>query len=740
MHFPLRTSLFAALFTLVAATFAVAQDGAEPTKLLRYPDIFENQVVFCYAGDIWKSDLDGQNVVRLTAHPGLENFPKFSPDGRWIAFTGQYDGDDQVYVIPSQGGVPKQLTYYPTPFASAPRRGFDAQVLGWTPDSQRVMFRSKRGSDGVDSLTNIYLVAVDGSVSAEGGLPESIGTPVAGAGDLSNDGRKLLYSPLFRDFRHWKRYEGGWAQYLLIFDRETGEFTEVPTTPRTDRDPMWLGDVAYFVSDRDGTMNIYKYVPEDEENPVQKITDSTEWDVRFASSDGRSQIVYEFGGALRVYNAENGETRELSICVPGDGLAARPSRVKVADKIESFDLSPKGERALFVARGEVFTVPQSDGNGAPRNLTKTSGAHDRCAVWSPDGKWIAFFSDETGEDQVYVIDQLGEHAKIQLTESLRCKLDDLTWAPDGSALSFRDAYNHLWALKLKINEETQKPENDGLVEVARDYFAHFPRATWSPDGAYLAYELGQSHDFTSIFIWEKATGESRRVTDPSFQNDSPAWSADGDWLFFIGRREFYPQFSSVEWNFAGDRFDGIFAMALRKDVKNIFAPKSDEAATDAEEDVKDAEETAEAKKIDFDGIENRVVRLPIGSENYERLSAAKDVLYFVKTGASYYGRESDVKPTLLAFDLKTQKLGTFLDDCGSYALSTGGKLLARKDGWKLYDATASAGEAKSFSTDGLVVDLVPAEEWAEIYDEVWRRFRDYFYVKNMHGVDWEALG
>ena len=742
--------LAAALFaTAPLAAPVFAQDDAapapEPTKLLRYPDVFENQVAFCYAGDIWKSDLDGKNVVRLTAHAGQEVFPKFSPDGKWIAFTGQYDGDDQVYVIPSTGGEPRQLTYYPTPFAAAPRRGVEAQTLGWTPDGKQVMFRSKRDSNSVDSLTNIYLVSVDG------GLPTKIGTPVAGAGDLSPDGKRLVYSPLYRDFRHWKRYEGGWAQYLLIFNRETNEFAEIPTTPRTDRDPMWVGDRVYFVSDRDGTLNLYKYVPEEVEKPVQKLTDSTTWDVRWASSDGKSQIVYEYGGLLRVYNAETGETRELSIVVPHDGLAARPKRVSVSDKLESYGLSPKGERALFVARGDVFTVPQE--NGLVRNLTQTSGAHERSAVWSPDGRWVAFFSDETGEDQVYIIDQKGEKGKIQLTDSLTCKLDSLEWAPNGSALSFRDARNHLWALLLR-SEDDGTPSRDKLVEVARDKYAGFPDAVWSPCGRYLAYAIKSENEYRAIYVWDKEKSESVRVTDPMFDNGSPAWSQDGDWLFFIGQREYYPQFSSIEWNFAGDRFDGIFAMALRKDVKNIFAPKSDEAeVAEAEEaktdenadDAKDGEaqdaETADAKEIDFDGIESRVVRLPISSENYGGLSAAKDVLYFVQTTASYYGRGTDGKSVLKSFDLKTLKVNDFATGIGGYALSAdGSKILVSQGGYKMYDVAPTAGSAKTFSTNGLAVDLNPREEWNEIFEEVWRRFRDYFYVRNMHGLDWNAVG
>ncbi len=738
--------LTAAFFCVVVAARAVSSLQAQengtpspnPTKLLRYPDVFENQVVFCYAGDLWKSDFDGQNVVRLTAHPGQELFPKFSPDGKQIAFTGQYDGDDQVYVIPAEGGEPKRLTYYPTPFAKAPRRGVDAQVLGWTPDGKNVMFRSKRDSNDVDSLTNIYLVSVDG------GLPVGIGTPVAGAGDLSPDGRKLLYSPLFRDFRHWKRYEGGWAQYLMIFDRETKEFTQLPTTPRTDRDPMWLGDVPYFASDRDGTMNLYRFVQGDEGFKAEKLTDSTVWDVRWASSDGKDQIIYELGGLLRVYNAASGETRELSIVVPHDGLASRPSRVDASKNIENYEISPDGKRAAFAARGDIFTVPLE--RGQTRNLTNSSGAHDRAPIWSPDGRWIAFISDESGEDQIYVIDQKGEKAKIQLTTSLRCKIDSPQWSPDGKGIAFRDAMNRLWVLNLKRDDLSKAPEVESLKEIARDKFGNFPGYEWSRDGAYLAYELGEETEYSAIYIWEKASGESRRVTDPTFNNFSPAWSDDGNWLFFLGQREFYPQFSSIEWNFAGDRFNGVFALALRKDVENIFVTKSDEAAEtevakegdDKEE--KKSDESSEAKKIDFDGIEGRVVRLPIPSENYRGLSCAGSFLYFIQDPEEFYGRESNGSSCLKAFDLEKLSLSTFADKVGGYVLSGDHKKILTGSGYRLYDVGAKGGDAKAFSTGDMYCDLVPSEEWNEIFEEVWRRFRDYFYSPNMHGLDWNAVG
>ncbi|MDO5582169.1 MAG: S41 family peptidase, partial [Planctomycetia bacterium] len=729
------------------------------TRLLRYPDIWKDQIVFSYGGDLWKVSAKGGNAIRLTSHEGLELSPKFSPNGKWIAFTSQYDGDEQVFIIPSEGGMPRQLTWYPAPGPNPPRRGFEQQVLGWTPDSKNVLFRSGRESNSVDALTHLFKVNIDG------GLPQRLPMPVAGMGDLSLDGQKIVYSPLFRDFRHWKRYEGGWAQYLMIYDIKEKSFRKVPTTPRTDRDPMWIQDDVWFVSDRDGTMNLYRY--DTARKNIEQKTKYNDWDVRWASSDGEKQIVYELGGRIHLYDTAAKTDRLVPIHVPHEGLAARPSRINAAQNIEEIELGPKGKRALFVARGDLFTVPAEKGN--TRNLTNTSGAHDRGAVWSPNGRWIAFISDQSGEDQIYVIDQTGKQKPVQLTQSMNRKLNHLQWSPDNKALSFWDAKNHLRVLELSDPKEGEMPKAGKLTEVAwakEETPFHF---SWSPDGKYLAYVLNTDVDFSVISIWDRETGKSYRITDPQFDNFSPAWDPNGDWLYFIGRREFYPQISLIEWNYAGDRMNALFAVALRKDVKNRFAPESDEVEPDLKKEnaektpdskdkatkkseskkkksknvQKEESKKPESKKIDFAGIGDRIIRLPGPAENYEGLSAAGDFLFYVKESAPFYGRESGSRPALMSFDLKNKKANVFLDNIGGYVISPDGSKILIKQGplFKMYDVGPKAGgEPKVFSTANLYADRVPNEEWNEIFNEVWRRFRDYFYVSNMHGCDWEQIG
>ncbi|NLE39492.1 MAG: peptidase S41, partial [Pirellulaceae bacterium] len=743
MRFP-RTASFLSLALLMF--LAPSASASDETRLLRFPDIHGDQVVFCHGGDLWRAPVAGGTATRLTAHPGQELFPKFSPDGKWVAFTGQYDGDEQVYVMPSDGGVPRQLTYYPATGPLPPRWGYDNQVYGWTPDGSAVLFRSLRDANGGSVLTALYTVPFDG------GLPTKLPMPSAGAGDFSPDAAKMVYNPLFRDFRTWKRYEGGWAQDLYIFDLEGHDAKQIAASKRTEREPMWIGEAIYFVSDRDGTLDLFKYdIASDQ---VTKLTDHQPWDVRWSSSDGRERIVYEVNGTLRVYNVRTNEDRPISIRVPHDGLAMRPSRYSAEKNVESFGLSPKGQRAVFVARGDVFTVPIE--KGVTRNLTNSSGAHDKWAAWSPDGARIAFISDRTGEDQLYVINQDGSGEPQQLTTEFAGMLYAPQWSPDGKRLAFSDVRGKLFVLTL---------EDKTLIEVADEPEGLLRDFSWSPKGDYLALSLSDPSSYGSIHIWSVADGKLRRVTGPLGNESNPVWDPEGNYLFFLAARDYAPQVSTLEWNFAGNRQVGIFALALRKDVPNLFGLESDEVAVDAKtdaeppkneedaDDVKPAhdgqanddkktEKGTDGDRIDFEGLADRVIRVPIAAENRGRLEAVKGMLLFVDSGAAFYGRESYAKPAIKIFDIKKRKASTLVDNASDYALSFDGSkmLFHQAGGYWLIDVKPSATDKKRVSMAGLMVDRVPTEEWAQIFDEVWRRFRDFFYVENMHGYDWKAIG
>lgn len=713
----------------VVALLMWAWPSGAQTKLLRFPDIHDDKVVFTYGGDLWLAATSGGTAMRLTAHPGLELFAKFSPDGKWIAFTGQYDGDEQVYVIPATGGVPKQLTYYPARGPLTPRWGYDNQVYGWTSDGKAVLFRSLR--DHFDLGDNqLYTVAV------EGGLPKALPMPLSGAGDYAPDGARMVYSPLFRDFRTWKRYSGGWAQQLYIFDLKTHASEKITDDPRCHRDPMWIGNRIYYSSDKDDTLNLYVYDPATKK--TEQLTHSKKWDLRWPSTDHKSRIVYEMDGELNILDTTTGESKHVSIEVPTDAVAMRPSRVPAARQIEGFSLSPKGERAVIVARGDVFSVPIE--KGPTRNLTNSSNAHDKWGRWSPDGTKIAFVSDMDGEDEVYLINQDGSGKPEQLTHGYKAMLYAPEWAPDGKRIAFSDKDAKLYVLTL---------EDKKVAQVAQDPRGFLRDYVWSSDGQNLAFTLGDTNDFRSVYVWSAADGQTHRVTSEFFDAGDPAWDASGNYLYFVSQREYAPQLSQLEFNFATNRSRGIFAATLRKDGKNPFPPESDEVTITKEgekpagaDKEKPEEKKKQPVKIDFDGLGDRVTRVPVEADNYTGLALTSDYLVYAKLGAPFYGRDSFPPATLVLYSLKDRKESTLAEKIRGYALSQDGKkvLVREEQGFKLYDVKPEGKTgAKAVATEGLMVDRVPQQEWVEAFNEVWRRYRDFFYAKNMHGYDWEGL-
>jgi tricorn protease len=709
------------------AVVGAALPAYAQTKLLRFPDIHGDKVVFTYGGDLWLSSTSGGAATRLTAHPGVEVFAKFSPDGKWIAFTGQYDGDEQVYVIPSSGGEPKQLTFYPARGPLAPRWGYDNQVYGWTNDSRAVLFRSQRDSWTLP-VSKLYTVALTG------GAAEALPMPESGAGDYSPDGMKIVYSPRSRDFRSEKRYSGGQANDLFIFDLKTNDARRITDNQRADRDPMWIGNTIYFNSDRDGHFNLYSY--DVAKGSTTQLTTNKVWDTRWPSSDNQGRIVYELNGELQIFDVKSKKITPLSINVPDDGLSRRPSRVSASNLISSFSLSPKGERALFSARGDIFTAPVE--KGAPRNLTNSSNAHDKWPRWSPDGSRIAFISDRTGEEEIWVVAQDGSKPAEQLTSGGQAMRYAPEWSPDGKYLAFGDKDGKVWVLTVADKK---------LAEVANSKRGQVQDYTWSPKGNYLAFTMQDDMAASSIYVWSSKDNQLRRVTTGTFTEFNPAWDPQGNYLFYFSAREYAPLISNVEFNYAANKNTGVFAIALRKDVKHPFPAESDEVTISKEGEQKKPEEAkpqanAADMTIDFDGIESRAARAPIEPNNYAGLTANAGYLIYAVTPAFYYGRQGDAPPSLRIYSIKDRKETTLADGIGGYALSAdGSKLLVRQGpGFTLMDANPQGDRTKKpVSTANLFVDRVPSEEWAQIFGEVWRRYRDFFYVPNMHGYDWEAL-
>ncbi len=705
-----------------AALLWVSCTAVAGTKLLRFPDVWHDRIVFTYAGDLWTVGTHGGTAVRLTASPGLELFAKFSPDGQRIAFTGQYGGDEQVYVMPSGGGVPRQLTFYPAPGPLADRWGYDNQVYGWTPAGDAVLFRSAR--DGymlIDS--RLY------TVPSGGGAATALPMPVSGAGHFSPDGKRIVYSPLWRDFRSEKRYEGGWANDLYIFDLTHPAVVQVTKDPRTDRDPMWIGNAIYFNSDRSGVFNLYRY--DIESGETRQITHYTDWDVRWPSAD-TGQIVYELDGELHLYDTRSGADRALSISVPTDAAASRSQAVNAADNIESHAVSPGGERVAIVARGDVFSVPVE--HGVTRNLTHSSNAHDREVAWSSDGKRLAYVSDRSGEEELYVQAQDGGTPAQPLTLGSRARYSSPRWSADDKRIAIADQTGRLYVIDIASKRRVVVAKDP--AELALDY-------QWSPDGQFLGYALNAANGFSSLYIWSVADGKSRRVTPEDFDAQSPAWAPDGGLLYFLSAREYQPLISTIEFDFATDRQTGIFAIALHRGVKNPYGVRDDEPGDekkDADKE-KDKEKSKVSVKIDFDGIALRTIRVPVEADDLSELHVTDENLLYQRNGPFYYGRESAIKPTVMAYSIKDREAKSVMEDVTEWSVTADGKhVLAQLSSKDIkYVEVGKSDEAKTVSLAGLMTTRVPTEEWHEIFAEVWRRYRDYFYVANMHGYDWQEL-
>ncbi|HEY8563641.1 MAG TPA: S41 family peptidase [Pyrinomonadaceae bacterium] len=747
-----RALLSAAFFILLSALPLTAQ-----TKLLRFPDVYADRVVFSYASDLWTAPASGGTATRLTAHPGMEIFAKFSPDGRWLAFTGQYDGDEQVYVMPASGGEPKQLTFYPAKGPLAPRWGWDNQVIGWSNDGQSIIFRSQRDSWSLP-ISRLY------KVSVSGGAAEPLPMPEAGSGDFSPDGAKMVYSPRTRDFRSEKRYGGGQANTLYIYDLQTNDARKISEGQRPWRDAMWIGDKIYFNSDKDGKFNLYSFdVASGKSAPATAFKD---WEVRWASSDDQSRIVYERNGELEIYDTRAGRSTKLNIAVPDDGVHKRPRIVNAAQYLQNVALAPRGERVLFGARGDIFSAPVE--KGGTRNLTHSSNAHDKFPRWSPDGARVAYISDRTGEEEVWVEAQDGLTEPQQLTSGGTAQRYAPEWSGDGRRIAFGDKDGKIYVVTLA--DKSLKQIADAPNGQITDY-------EWSPKGNYLAFSMNDrpasnNGGFNSVYIYDVQNGKLNRVTDALFNSYNPTFDPSGDYLYYLSDREFAPQISDKEFNFAGNRSTLIYALALRKDVKNPFPPESDEVAitpqinedeltprpTPKPIDEKQPQPTpsatpsADAAKknvpspkpeiIDFDGITARVTKVPLGAENYGGLTAKTGHLLYFVGSAFYYGRTSDRPSTLRIFSLRDRRETVLLEGVNSYSLSSDGSKVIVGQGaqFSIMDATPQgANTRKPVSTAGLTTEINPAEEWNQIFNEVWRRYRDWFYVANMHGYDWAKL-
>ncbi len=701
---------------------SLAQDEA---RLLHFPAIHGDTVVFSYAGNLYTVSANGGTARRLTSHDGYEMFARFSPDGKTLAFTGQYDGNTEVYAMPADGGVPKRLTFTATLGRDeiSDRMGPNNIVMGWKNDSE-IIFRSRMREPN-DFIGQLY------TVNVKGGLPQQIPVPRGGFASFSPDGRKMAYNRVFREFRTWKRYRGGMADEIWVHDFETKKTEAVTNDPACDVFPMWSGDKIYFLSDREAKMRFNLFAYDVPTKTTKQLTNFTDYDIKYPSL-GDKAIVFENAGYLHRFDLATEKATKIRVQIKEDFASGRGGLKDVSKSVASYEIAPDGKRALFSARGDLFTVPAKD--GPTRNLTATSGVHERSPKWSPDGKWIAAISDASGEDEIHLYPQDGVGAAQQLTNTGGSYKYQISWSPDAKKIMWADKKMRLHVVDV-ATKQTKQIAASKVWEI-RDY-------VWSPDSKWVAYARAEEEGMPKIWLHSLEQDKSFEVTDGWHDSAHPEFSGDGKYLFFVSERDFSPIFSATEWNHAYADMQRIYLVTLTKDTPSPFQPKSDETTTPAKDEPKPApmpgaekkdEKKKDAFRVDTDGIAKRVLQLPVAAANYRGLSSVGSTLYYFRNSRTGGGG-------FFLFDL-TAKKETSLGTIGGYEISADHKkMLVSKDGsYSIIDlpkATVTPGEPLNLS--GLQVTLDRAKEHKQIFHEAWRQMRDYFYDPAMHGVDWKAV-
>ncbi|MBZ5492935.1 MAG: PDZ domain-containing protein [Acidobacteriia bacterium] len=748
------------LFLIVALFCCALSAHASGPLLMQKPTLSKTNIAFSYAGDLWLVARDGGEARLLTSGDGTKSDPVFSPDGSMIAFSGDYDGNVDVYVMPSEGGVPRRLTHHPAV----------DEVVGWSPDGKSILFRSTRNS--YSRFNRLF------TVSLEGGLPHELPLPTAEFGAFSTDGKHIAYVPVDNNRRlsaiGWKRYRGGKASRVWIANLSDLNVDQVPRETSNDGNPMWVGGRVYFLSDRNGPFTLFSYDPKDKK--VEQALASNGADIKSASA-GPGAIVYEQFGSLNLFDPATGKSKAVAVTVPADLPNVRPHFKKAESEIASATLSPSGARAVFQAHGEVLTVPAEKGD--IRNLTNTPGVMERDPSWSPDGKWVAYFSDESGEYQLFLKnpDGMGEARKISLGTPASFYYDPL-WSPDSKKIAFSDKRLNLWYIDLakgtpvKVDTDTYDAPQRTLDPV------------WSPDSRWISYSKTLTSHMHAIFAYSLEQAKSFQLTDGLSDARFPAFDQKGQYLYFTASTDVGPTTGWLDLSSTNRPITrSPYLMVLRKDQPSPLAPESDEeksAADDAKQDTDksskaedkaeqepgSAEEKAKAQdaraaksvknegvvvRIDTENIGQRIVAMPIPPRDYSKLVAGKAGTIFLIEDSPRRG--PDQMNTLWRFDLTSRKPEKLMEGANDFAVSFDGKKMLYSKGrrenrkWFISSATAPArGEGgpaagkpeMPLALTKMEVRVDPRAEWKQEYNEVWRIERDFFYDPNLHGLDLAA--
>ncbi|MBR5906606.1 MAG: PDZ domain-containing protein [Bacteroidales bacterium] len=687
------------LLTALTAAVCLASAGArEEARLMRFPATNGQEIVFTYAGDLWRVPVGGGEARRLTSHLGYEGFARYSPDGRSIAFTAEYDGNREVYLMPAEGGEPVRLTFTSTNARDdmGDRMGPNNMVMAWSLDGKQIVYRNRIGDGFSGKLWTI---------SPQGGMPSEIPLPEGGFCCWSPDGKKLAYNRVMREFRTWKYYRGGMADDIWIWDPARKSVTNITNNDAQDIFPMWIGDEIFFISDRDMTMNLFVY--NTKTGTTEKVTDFTDYDIKFPSTDGKT-IVFEKGGYIHAFNPKDRSCYRVPVTIDYDAPQARPERRAVGSSISSAALSPDGTRMVASARGEIFDIPVN--KGVTRNISRTPGSNDRSADWSPDGKYIAWIGDGSGETEVYLFEVAAGGEPQQLTSGSDTYIRSLQWAPDSKTILYSDRKNRLVQVSVPSGAKKvimQNPE------------AEFRGVSYSPDSKWLTYTRPAKNEMDIVYVYNLESGKEYPVTERWYNSSSPVFSSDGKYLIFSSDRDINPQYSRIEWNFTLGNMGSAYLALLAAGTPSPLLPKDD---SKPEADGKDSKEPVEVR-IDPDGIFARIVKLPFGGRNF--YSDGKKIWHGDFGGTKVYDLAT-------GSDEECAKGNVFYRNGDKMAL------IRERGGWAAAKFGAKMnGEKIDMSDVVAVIDY--SQEWPQIFDEVWRAFRDGYYVQNMHGRNWKAI-
>jgi tricorn protease len=699
--------------------------------MLRYPAVSKTQIAFVYAGDVWLVSKEGGTAVRLTASPGEESFPRFSPDGSKVAFSASYDGNVDIFVIPSAGGEPTRLTYHP----------MADRVIGWTPDGARVLFASGRES-GRQRYSQFYTVGLDG------GLPEKLPIPYGEFGAYSPDGAQFVYMPMSQDFRTWKRYRGGWSPDLYLFNLKTKAARNITDNPANDAQPMWHGNTIYFVSDRGANErnNIWAY--DLKTNAPRQVTRFNDFDITFPSL-GPDGIVFQAGGRLYYLDLATGKEKEVPVRVVTDETTLRTRTAKVESLLQGASVSPTGKRATFEARGDVFSAPAEF--GAVVNITRSSGVAERYPRWSPDGKSVAFWSDRSGEYELTIRSADGNGAEKTVTSLGPGFRYAPYWSPDSKKIAFVDQAMRVRICDLDTGKVTQIDESPEWM--GHGGLAGF-KIRWSPDSRWAAYARPTGDSNSAVFLYDSKGARLHRVTSGYLNDSQPVFDPEGKYLFYASDREFEPVYGAFDNSWTYPNPTKIVAVPLRWDVPSPLAARNDSEnpATDTNKsgeqkkaEEKKAEEKADAAKpsanavdIDLDGFEARAVVLPPKAGNYDDLQAIKGKLLYRRQPRTGSGEE---KSAIVYFDLTEREEKTVLDDASDFEVTHDGKkmLVRQNNKYAILEIKAAQKFEKPIVTADMEAPVDPRAEWRQMFSDAFRFQRDYFYDPSMHGVDWAGM-